>query len=165
MESLKREVQIVKNSTKLILTGAATVLGVALATGGAFAATGSLDAAGQVLETSSVAPAATHANAHAQIHANANARGLVGTDASSRADVNESGDANASDTTGEFKETKTASPVSPSIASKDASTVKGRLTGEEISAWAHEQASVHVVTPEEGISVEADAKANVHAQH
>lgn len=70
-----------KTSTKLIVTGAASVLGVALA-GGAYAATGSLttaDAPGQVLQVSGVGPAAGHASATAKAHANANAKGLFGT--------------------------------------------------------------------------------------
>ena len=71
---------MMKTSTKLIATGAASVLGVALA-GGAYAATGSLttaDAPGQVLQVSGVGPAAGHASATAKAHANANAKGLFG---------------------------------------------------------------------------------------
>jgi len=70
-----------KPSTKLIVTGAASVLGVALAAGGAYAATGSLNAAdapGQVLQVSGVAPAAGHANETAKDHADDNAKGLFG---------------------------------------------------------------------------------------
>jgi len=158
--SLKRKVQTVKKTTKIILTSAASLLGVALATGGAFAATGSIDAPGQTLKTSGVAPAAAHANATALTHANAHARGLLGTPASSTDDT--AGTSSGASTT---DITTPISPVAPSIASKDASTVKGRLTGEEISAWAHEHATVHAVVPDAGISVEADMKANTHAKH
>ena len=73
---------MMKPSTKLIVTGAASVLGVALAAGGAYAATGSLNAAdapGQVLQVSGVAPAAGHANANALANANTHAKGLFGT--------------------------------------------------------------------------------------
>ena len=70
-----------KTSTKLIATGAASVLGVALAVGGASAATGSLSVAnapGHVLQVSGVAPAAAHASGTATTHANPNAKGLSG---------------------------------------------------------------------------------------
>jgi len=150
----------VKKTTKIILTSAASLLGVALATGGAFAATGSIDAPGQTLKTSGIAPAATHANATALTHANAHAKGLFGIPASSTGETAAtSSGANTADTT------PPVSPVAPSIASKDASTVKGRLTGEEISAWAHQHTTVHAVAPDAGISVEADMKANIHAKH
>jgi hypothetical protein len=77
---MKGEV-IMKTSTKLIATGAASVLGVALAVGGASAATGSLSVAnapGHVLQVSGVAPAAAHASGTATTHANPNAKGLFG---------------------------------------------------------------------------------------
>jgi len=70
-----------KISTKVIMTGAATVLGVAMVAGGAFAATGSMtaaDAPGQVAQVSSVGPAAAHASTTAIAHADANAKGLFG---------------------------------------------------------------------------------------
>jgi len=69
---------MMKTSTKLFATGAASLLGVALAAGGAHAATGALsaaDAPGQVLKVRGVAPAAAHANDTARAHANANAKG------------------------------------------------------------------------------------------
>lgn len=72
---------MMKTSTKLIATGAATLLGVALAAGGAHAATGALsaaDAPGQVLQVSGVGPASTHASPTAIEHANANAKGVRG---------------------------------------------------------------------------------------
>jgi hypothetical protein len=70
-----------KTSTKLIATGAASVLGVALAVGGASAATGSLSVAnapGHVLQVSGVAPASAHASGTDPTHANPNAKGLSG---------------------------------------------------------------------------------------
>jgi hypothetical protein len=73
---------MMKTSTKLFATGAASLLGVALAAGGAHAATGSLntaDAPGQALQVTGVGPAAGHASATALAHANANAKGLFGT--------------------------------------------------------------------------------------
>lgn len=72
---------MMKPSTKMIVTGAAGVLGVAMAAGVAQAATGSLtsaDAPGQVLQVSGVGPAAGHASPTAVAHANANAKGLFG---------------------------------------------------------------------------------------
>jgi len=146
-------------STKLIMTGAASLLGVALATGGAYAASGSLtvsDAPGQVLKVSGVGPASEHAAANAKTHANANAKGLFGstpttapTDAASKPDATPS----------------TTAPVAPSVAAKDASTVKGSATGKEISAWAHEQGEVHTVAPNGAVDVDADAHAGVSADH
>jgi len=71
---------MMKTSSKLLVTGAASLLGVALAAGGAYAATGSLtaaDAPGQVLQVSGVGPAAAHASDTAKAHANANAKGLL----------------------------------------------------------------------------------------
>ena len=69
-----------KISTKVILTGAATVLGVAMVAGGASAA-GSMtaaDAAGRDVQVSGVGPAAGHANTNAKVQADTNARGLFG---------------------------------------------------------------------------------------
>jgi hypothetical protein len=77
---MKGEV-IMKTSTKLIVTGAASVLGVALVVGGASAANGSLSVAnapGHVLQVSGVAPASAHASGTATTHANPNAKGLFG---------------------------------------------------------------------------------------
>jgi hypothetical protein len=71
-----------KKSTKLIMTGAASLLGVALAAGGAYATGGSLsvsDAPGQVLKISGVGPASAHASDNAKAHANSNAKGIFGT--------------------------------------------------------------------------------------
>ena len=118
-----------KTSTKLIMTGAASLLGVALATGGAYAVTGSLtasDAPGQVLQVSGVGPASAHAAATTNVDS-----------------------------------TSTATAVAPSVASQDASTVKGSLTGEEIAAWAHTPARVETVAPDAAVSVDVDANASV----
>lgn len=147
-------------STKLVLVGAASLLGVALAAGGAYAATGSMSdtaslssqsAPGQILKTTGVGPASTHASATAKSHANANAKGIFGS-----ADTSTTSE---SDTT-----TPTVAPVAPSIASKDASTVKGSLTGQEISAWAHEHAGVEVTAPEGETSARLNADVSTHAQ-
>ena len=73
---------MMKTSTKLFATGAASLLGVALVAGGAHAATGALssaDSPGQVLQVSGVVPASTQANATASAHANA--KGLLGSPA------------------------------------------------------------------------------------
>ena len=70
-----------KTSTKLIATGAASVLGLALAVGGAQAASGSLtvhDAPGHVVQVSGVVPVSAQASPTATAHANHNAKGLSG---------------------------------------------------------------------------------------
>ncbi|MHB8188476.1 MAG: hypothetical protein ACYDDU_20885 [Dermatophilaceae bacterium] len=75
---------MMKTSTKLFATGAASLLGVALVAGGAHAATAALssaDSPGQVLQVSGIAPASTQANATASAHANTNAKGLFGSPA------------------------------------------------------------------------------------
>ncbi len=157
--TLERE-SIVMKSTKLVLVGAASLLGVALAAGGAYAATGSisdtaslsnLSAPGQLLKTTGVGPASTHASATAKSHANANAKGIFGS-------------ADTSTTSGSSTSTPTVAPVAPSIASKSASTVKGNLTGKEISAWAHQHATTEVSTPEGETSAQLNTDVNVHAQ-
>lgn len=69
---------MMKTSTKLFATGAASLLGVALFAGGAHAATGALsgaDSPGQVLQVSGVVPASTQASATAPTHANTTAKG------------------------------------------------------------------------------------------
>jgi len=61
-----------KTSTKLIVTAAASLLGVALAVSGASAATGSLSVAnapGHVLQVSGVVPVSAQATQHATSHA------------------------------------------------------------------------------------------------
>jgi hypothetical protein len=75
---------MMKISTKVVVAGAASLLGVAMVAGGAYAATGSLtaaDAPGRVLQVSGLGPAAAAANATATAHANTNARGLFGANA------------------------------------------------------------------------------------
>src|SRR5665811_541146 len=76
----KKGNNMMKTSTKLFATGAASLLGIALVAGGAHAATGALsaaDAPGQVLQVSGVVPASTQASATAK----ANAKGLFGSPA------------------------------------------------------------------------------------
>lgn len=85
-----------KTSAKLIMTGAASLLGVALATGGAYAVTESLtasDAPGQVLQVSGVGPASAHADANAT--ANANATGVLGTTDTAKAEATAAAEAAA----------------------------------------------------------------------
>ena len=147
-------------STKLILTGAASLLGVALATGGAYAASGTLtafDSPGQVLKLSGVGPASAHASATAKAHANANAKGLFGTTPTSVPTDP------ASVPTPTPSASATVAPVAPSVASKDASTVKGSQTGKEISAWAHQQNEVHTVAPGGAVDVSSGASAGASA--
>ena len=151
-----------KTSTKLIMTGAASLLGVALATGGAYAVTGSLtasDAPGQVLQVSGVGPASAHADANATANANANAKGVLGTTDTAKAEATAAAEAAAATTN--VDSTSTATAVAPSVASQDAATVKGSLTGEEIAAWAHTQARVETVAPDAAVSVDVDANASV----
>jgi len=72
---------MMKKATKIFMTGAASLLGVALATGGAYATTGSLttvDTPGKVIHVSGVGPASKHASETALMHANPNAKGLFG---------------------------------------------------------------------------------------
>lgn len=129
-----------KKTTKLIVSGAAGLLGVVVAAGGAYAVGDALtisDAPGQVLQVSGVGPASAHASEQAKLHANENAKGVFGT--STDATVDGEHDASV--------EGDTVTPVAPQEASKDASTVKGSLTGQEVSAWAKAHAGVEVVTP------------------
>lgn len=144
---------MLNKSTKLIMTGAASILGVALAAGGAWAATGSLtvsDAPGQVLKVDGVGPASLHANETATLNANENAKGLFGTNTEATGELDATVD--ESDVT----------PVAPQDAAEDASTVKGSLTGEEVSAWALGNAGVEVVAPGGAVSVEGEAHADTH---
>lgn len=156
-----------KTSTRLIITGAASILGVALAAGGAYAATGITDAPGQALKLSGVGPAASKASSQALSTANSAAKGLYG-DATATPTPTATADASATATAtatpgnaaasaksaqGVASSTNTAAPVAPSIASKQASTVKGDLTGKEISAWA--QSTVQTVAPNAAVTVGA----------
>lgn len=155
-----------KTSTKLIMTGAASLLGVALATGGAYAVTGSLtasDAPGQVLQVSGVGPASAHADANATANANANAKGVLGTTDTAEAEATAAAEASAAGAaaTTNVDSTSTATAVAPSVASQDASTVKGSLTGEEVAAWAHTQGQVETVAPDAAVSVDVNANASV----
>jgi hypothetical protein len=174
-----------KTSTKMMTTVAASLLGVALAAGSAYAATGSLsatDAPGQVLKVSGVGPAAAHASETAVTHANAHAKGVLGATATATADAtadatasaeadatggasdaDESADvtANSKSAQGIESSTNTAAPLAPSVASQDASTVKGSETGKEISAWAHTKREVEAVPADAPVSVDVDADASV----
>jgi len=70
---------VMKTSTKLIATGAASVLGIALAVGGAQASSGPLtvrDAPGHVVQVSGVVPVSANASPTATAHVNPNAKGL-----------------------------------------------------------------------------------------
>lgn len=136
-------------TSKLIVSGAAGILGVVLAAGGAYAVGGTLtisDAPGQVLQVDGVGPASDHASDQAELHANEHAKGIFGT--STEATVEGEVDASA--------EGDTVTPVAPQDASKDASTVRGSLTGQEISAWAKAHAGVEVVTPGGAVVVRGD---------
>ena len=140
MMAPESEWNVMNKTSKLIVSGAAGLLGVVLAAGGASAVSGTLtvsDAPGQVLQVSGVGPASAHASEQATLHANENAKGIFGT--STDATVDGEQDANV--------EGDTVTPVAPQEASKDASTVKGSLTGQEVSAWAKAHAGVEVVTP------------------
>src|SRR5664279_4459700 len=69
-----------KTSTKLIATGAASVLSIALAVGGAQASSGPLtvrDAPGHVVQVSGVVPVSANASPRATAHVNPNAKDLV----------------------------------------------------------------------------------------
>ena len=68
-----------KTSTKLIATGAASVLGIALAVGGAQASSGPLtvrDTPGHVVQVSGVVPVSANASPSTTAHVNPNAKGL-----------------------------------------------------------------------------------------
>jgi hypothetical protein len=70
---------VMKTSTKLIATGAASVLGIALAVGGAQASSGPLtvrDTPGHVVQVSGVVPVSANASPTATAHVNPNAKGL-----------------------------------------------------------------------------------------
>ncbi|MHA6668343.1 hypothetical protein ACX3O0_05690 [Homoserinimonas sp. A447] len=151
---------MLKSSTKLITTAAASILGVALAGGAAYAATGSLtvaDAPGQVLKVSGVGPASAHASETAMANADANAKGLFGSDVSADAEATVEADADAT-------VEPTVAPVEPRVAAENASTVKGSETGQSVSAWAHEKDAVEAVDPAAAVSVDVsvgvDASAN-----
>ena len=75
----KKDNNMMKTSTKLLATGVASLLGVALAAAGVNAAAGALtaaDAPGQVLQVSGVGPASAQASAPAKANVNAKAKSL-----------------------------------------------------------------------------------------
>jgi hypothetical protein len=160
-----------KKSTKLIMTGAASLLGVALAAGGAYATTGLSvsDAPGQLLKISGIAPA-SNANQNALDHANKNAKGLFGvtmdatTDADASADTSTKADTDTDTDTSANADTSTeATPVAPRDAAANASTVKGSDTGQSVSAWAHEKNGVEVVAPPAAVSLPSEATVGIDA--
>lgn len=154
---------LMKISTKLIATGAASLFGVALAVGGAYAATGSLtvpEAAGQVLKISGVGPAAAHASTTAKAHADANAYGLfgstvsatpsAGTDATSAPEVRSTAAANAAGTAAGKAETP--SPASSTAANSSSSTATTSHPA-AASGGATSGTHVDVVAPNAAISL------------
>jgi hypothetical protein len=154
---------IVKTSTRLIATTAASILGVALAVGGAYAATGSLtvsDAPGHVLEVDGVGPASAHASLTAKAHANSNARGLFGTSVEADSDTTADTDGTDETESDQGVSTDTVTPAPPSVVAKDASTVKGNETGKQIEAWAHAKGQVETVAPDAAVSLEVKADAS-----
>jgi hypothetical protein len=157
-----------KKSTKLIMTGAASLLGVALAAGGAYATTGLSvsDAPGQLLKISGIAPASAHANQNALDHANKNAKGLFGITTDATTDTDTSADTSTksdTDTSTDDTTPTEATPVAPRDAAAKASTVKGSETGQSVSAWAHEKNGVEVVAPPAAVSLPSEATVGIDA--
>lgn len=151
------------------MTGAASLLGVALAAGGAYATSGSLsltDAPGQQLKISGIAPAADTANQNALDHANKNAKGLFGTsdkdvvtDETTTPKVE--GEA---ETETDVKSNSAADVTVPREAAKNASTVKGSETGATVKEWAQTKNDVEVVIPDAAVEVKVDADAKAEAR-
>jgi hypothetical protein len=157
-----------KKSTKLIMTGAASLLGVALAAGGAYATTGLSvsDAPGQLLKISGIAPASAHANQNALDHANKNAKGLFGITTDATTDTDTSADTSTksdTDTSTDDTTPTEVTPVAPRDAAANASTVKGSQTGQSVSAWAHEKNGVEVVAPPAAVSLPSEATVGIDA--
>lgn len=155
------------------MTGAASLLGVALAAGGAYATGGSLsvsDAPGQVLKIGGVGPASAHASDNAKAHANSNAKGIFGTpdedvvtDETTTPKVDDEAEA---ETETDVTSDSAADATVPREAAKNASTVKGSQTGETVKEWAHTK-KVEVVIPDAAVDVkvDADAKADVRGDN
>jgi hypothetical protein len=146
-----------KASTKVIMTGAASLLGVALITGGAYAATGSLaslDTPGQVVPVSSTGPASEHASDTAKLHANEHATGLFGSTATATPAPEATGAPEATEAP-EAPEA-TEAPDAPAVG-EDAST------GGQAEAETH--VSEHVVTGDvhAAASVTGDSQDATHA--
>jgi hypothetical protein len=157
-----------KKSTKLIMTGAASLLGVALAAGGAYATSGLSvsDAPGQLLKISGIAPASAHANQNALDHANENAKGLFGSTPDATADADVSSDTSAesdADASADATTPAEVTPVAPRDAAANASTVKGNETGQSVSAWAHAKNGVEVVAPPAAVSLGSDVSVGADA--
>lgn len=155
-----------KKSTKLIMTGAASLLGVALAAGGAYATSGLSvsDAPGQLLKISGIAPASAHANQNALDHANENAKGLFDStpDATDDADVS-TDTSTESDASADATAPAAVTPVAPRDAAANASTVKGNETGQSVKAWAHAKNGVEVVAPPAAVSLGSDVSVGADA--
>jgi hypothetical protein len=150
-----------KKSTKLIMTAAASLLGVALAAGGAYATTGLSvsDAPGQLLKISGIAPASTQANQNARDHANEHSKVLSGSTADATTDADTSAKA---DTSADADTSTEVTPMAPRDAAAVASTDKG-LTGQRVSAWAHEKNGVEVVAPPAAVSLPSEATVGIDA--
>src|SRR5665647_1646523 len=150
-----------KASTKVIMTAAASLLGVALITGGAYAATGSLaslDTPGQVLPVSGVGPASEHASDTAKLHANEHAKGLFGSTATA---------------------TATATPAPEATEAPEAPATDAPAVGADASTDGKAKAETHVsdhvatvaplapmsVKPSEGDSEDANSVETVSYTH
>jgi hypothetical protein len=157
-----------KKSTKLIMTGAASLLGVALAAGGAYATSGLSvsDAPGQLLKISGIAPASTQANQNARDHANEHSKVLSGSTADATTDTDASTDTSTktdTDTSADADSSTDATAVAPRDAAANASTVQGSDTGQSVSAWAHEKNGVEVVAPPAAVSLPSEASVGIDA--
>jgi hypothetical protein len=152
-----------KKSTKLVMTAAASLLGVALAAGGAYATGGSItvsDAPGQALETTGVyGPAYAHASENAKTHANANAKGLFGTSGEGvvKDKTPKAEDDTDAKTEADVKSNSGVDATVPREAAKTASTEKGQ-TGVTVKEWAQAKNDVEVVAPDAAVDVTVNAK-------
>ncbi|MHB1171379.1 MAG: hypothetical protein ACYCZY_02565 [Lacisediminihabitans sp.] len=145
-----------KKSTKLIVTAAASLLGVALAAGGAYATSGSLalsDAPGQVLQVSGVGPASLHASETAKTHADVNAKGLFGSTPTATP--------TAEATEVPKVEAKEASSAGAEHAAEHSSTVKGSESDKKPDTpEATTTPEVETVAPSGAVSVDVKVKAD-----
>ena len=157
-----------KKSTKMFMTGAATLLAVALATGGAYAATGSLttvDAPGQVLKVSGVGPASEHASENGLEHANPNAKGLFGWTDSPRAPKakDDAGDKAVKDKDKDKAVKDKAAPADKPA--KDTSATKKEHSssvddddGDENESTSGSSGHVEAVAPDDAVEVDNDSE-------
>jgi hypothetical protein len=154
-------------STKLIMTGAASLLGVALAAGGAYATGNALsttDAPGQVMQLQGIGPASAHASDNAKTHANENARGLFGISSDTEADTDTTTETDTTKSDTSANSTSSTEASVPREAAKNASTVKGNETGMTVKEWAQTKNDVEVVAPDEAVSVTPDATVNAEVK-